>query len=436
MNTRRSFLEGAGGALLLSFVPWSPAYGAQVVDVRAWPAEEYTRITIEHDAPMKFKYFVLRNSDPVRLAVDIDGLLLTDKLKQIIQKVKPNDPYISRIRVGQNRPNVVRISIDFKTDVDPQVFSLKPAGHYRYRLVFDIYPATQKDPLMAIIQKEESEPDAIKSLLAQVAEGQKRMEENRADSGEEVDQLGQILAGIADGTLAPMRPDEEPKGTSKPSQTKPAKKPETQLAQTKPSKTKPTRSPRVRTLVIMIDPGHGGEDPGKIGVNQAKEKDVNLKIAKKTKERLEKKGWKVVMTREKDVMLGDPAAGNKKIHDMKARVERINKTMPQAAVSIHQNSYQDAQIHGAQVFYYSHSEEGKRMAEVMQKALLKADEENTRQAKANDTYYLLKRTEVPTIIVECGFLSNPEEAAKLVTPKYQEKLAEAIAEGILACMEN
>ena len=177
-------MEGAGGALLLSFVPWSPAYGAQVVDVRAWPAEEYTRITIEHDAPMKFKYFVLRNSDPVRLAVDIDGLLLTDKLKQIIQKVKPNDPYISRIRVGQNRPNVVRISIDFKTDVDPQVFSLKPAGQYRYRLVFDIYPATQKDPLMAIIQKEESEPDAIKSLLAQVAEGQKRMEENRADSGD------------------------------------------------------------------------------------------------------------------------------------------------------------------------------------------------------------------------------------------------------------
>ena len=191
-----------------------------------------------------------------------------------------------------------------------------------------------------------------------------------------------------------------------------------------------------RNPCIVLDSGHGGEDPGKIGVNQAKEKDVNLKIAKKTKERLEKKGCKVVMTREKDVMLGDPAAGNKKIHDMKARVERINKTMPQAAVSIHQNSYQDAQIHGAQVFYYSHSEEGKRMAEVMQKALLKADEENTRQAKANDTYYLLKRTEVPTIIVECGFLSNPEEAAKLVTPKYQEKLAEAIAEGILACMEN
>ena len=141
-----------------------------------------------------------------------------------------------------------------------------------------------------------------------------------------------------------------------------------------------------RNPCIVLDSGHGGEDPGKIGVNQAKEKDVNLKIAKKTKERLEKKGWKVVMTREKDVMLGDPAAGNKKIHDMKARVERINKTMPQAAVSIHQNSYQDAQIHGAQVFYYSHSEEGKRMAEVMQKALLKADEEDDEPYSIHGVY--------------------------------------------------
>jgi len=192
----------------------------------------------------------------------------------------------------------------------------------------------------------------------------------------------------------------------------------------------------VKNKVIVLDSGHGGDDPGKIGVNQAKEKEINLKIAKKIKKRLEKNGWEVVMTREKDVMLGDPEAGNKKIHDMKARVELINKTMPQAAVSIHQNSYQDEQIHGAQVFYYSHSEDGKRMAEMMQKALLAVDEGNTRQAKANDTYYLLKRTEVPTIIVECGFLSNPEEAAKLIDSDYQKKMADAIAEGIIACVEN
>ncbi len=191
-----------------------------------------------------------------------------------------------------------------------------------------------------------------------------------------------------------------------------------------------------KSRVLVLDSGHGGDDPGKIGVNQAKEKEVNLNISKKIKKRLEKKGWQVVMTREKDIMLGNPKAGNRKIHDMKARVELINKTMPQAAVSIHQNSYQDEEIHGAQVFYYSHSEEGKRMAEVMQKALLEVDEENTRQAKANDTYYLLKRTEVPTIIVECGFLSNPEEAEKLIDPEYQKKLADAIVEGIIACVEN
>lgn len=188
--------------------------------------------------------------------------------------------------------------------------------------------------------------------------------------------------------------------------------------------------------LIVLDSGHGGADPGKIGVNQAKEKDVNLKITKKIKKKLMKKGWKVVMTREKDEMLGDPKSGNRKIHDMKARVELINKTRPQAAVSIHQNSYQDERICGAQVFYYSHSEDGKQMAEIMQRTLLEIDESNTRKAKANDTYYLLKRTEVPTIIVECGFLSNPEEAAKLTDTKYQKKMADAIVKGIIACMEN
>lgn len=187
---------------------------------------------------------------------------------------------------------------------------------------------------------------------------------------------------------------------------------------------------------IVLDSGHGGDDPGKIGVNQAKEKDVNLEITKKVRESLKKKGWNVVMTREKDEMLGNPQDGNRKIHDMKARVDVINKTKPQAAVSIHQNSYQDEQVHGAQVFYYSHSSEGKRMAEIMQKALLDVDETNTREAKANDTYYLLKRTEVPTIIVECGFLSNPEEAAKLTERNYQKKMADAIVKGIIACVEN
>ena len=190
------------------------------------------------------------------------------------------------------------------------------------------------------------------------------------------------------------------------------------------------------TPVVVVDAGHGGTDPGKVGVDGSLEKDINLAVAERLKTYLEQDDVKVIMTRETDTGLYSETDSRKKMADMKKRCEIIEESGADLVVSIHQNSYQDAQIHGAQVFYYSHSEEGKRMAEVMQKALLKADEENTRQAKANDTYYLLKRTEVPTIIVECGFLSTPEEAAKLVSPKYQEKLAEAIAEGILACMEN
>ena len=198
-----------------------------------------------------------------------------------------------------------------------------------------------------------------------------------------------------------------------------------------------TMSSTENSKIILVDAGHGGADPGMIGVNGLEEKGINLQIAVKLKDSLEKQGFSVIMTREEDKGLYEEDSRNQKAQDMQCRIAMIKKYRPVLCISVHQNSYQDAQIHGAQVFYYSHSEEGKRMAEVMQKALLKADEENTRQAKANDTYYLLKRTEVPTIIVECGFLSNPEEAAKLlVSPKYQEKLAEAIAEGILACMEN
>lgn len=187
---------------------------------------------------------------------------------------------------------------------------------------------------------------------------------------------------------------------------------------------------------VVIDAGHGGADPGKVGINKAEEKDINLKIAKKVKKILEKKGIKVIMTREDDTMLAKNRNGSKKVQDMKERVKLINGAVPEFAVSIHQNSYHDEAIHGAQVFYYKHSSEGEQLAAVMQKALLSIDKDNRRQPKADDTYYLLKRTEVPTIIVECGFLSNHEEAEKLVTDEYQKQVAEAIVKGIEACMKD
>ena len=169
-----------------------------------------------------------------------------------------------------------------------------------------------------------------------------------------------------------------------------------------------------------------------MGVNDAKEKDINLAIAKKVVKLLEKQGVKVVMTRTNDSMLAKSDTQNKKAKDMKARVELIDKELPDMVVSIHQNSYHEQNVSGAQVFYYSHSEKGKEAAETMQQALLAFDEDNHRQAKANDTYYLLKRTESPTIIVECGFLSNQEEAALLVTEDYQDQVAQAICDGVTA----
>lgn len=187
----------------------------------------------------------------------------------------------------------------------------------------------------------------------------------------------------------------------------------------------------VRKNTVIIDAGHGGSDPGKVGAGDILEKEINLAIAKKVETQLKKEKIKVIMTREEDRMLTGDADSGSKAQDMKERVELINKELPQIAVSIHQNSYQDASVHGAQVFYYSGSQEGERAAGIMQNALLAFDADNTRQPKANDTYYLLRRTQVPTIIVECGFLSNPEEAGNLCLDEYQEKVAQAICQGIL-----
>lgn len=182
--------------------------------------------------------------------------------------------------------------------------------------------------------------------------------------------------------------------------------------------------------IVVIDAGHGADDPGKVGVNDALEKDINLQIALKVKACLEEKGIQVVMTREDDV------AEESKLGDMKKRVELINEVKPAITVSIHQNSYSDASIKGAQVFYYTDSEVSKEAASIMQEELRTIDETNKREIKANNTFYMLKKTETPTIIVECGFLSNPEEAEKLVTESYQDEMAGTICAGIIKWLEQ
>lgn len=183
---------------------------------------------------------------------------------------------------------------------------------------------------------------------------------------------------------------------------------------------------------VIIDAGHGGVDPGKVSTGGALEKDINLEIAKKLQLFLEQEDVEVVMTRDADAGLYDEGASQKKVQDMKRRVELIESTKPAVTVSIHQNSYHEEYVHGAQTFYYANSEQSQLLAEKIQQMLLNTiDKNNTRIAKANDSYYLLKKTSSPIVIVECGFLSNREEAQKLESDYYQEKVAWAIHMGIL-----
>lgn len=185
----------------------------------------------------------------------------------------------------------------------------------------------------------------------------------------------------------------------------------------------------------IFDPAHGGDDPGKIGINNVKEKEINLKIAKELEKLLQKEGIKVVMTRKDDGGLYQQSSNNKKVEDMRKRCEIITKANPVFTVSIHQNSYPDESVKGAQVFYYGQSQEGKKLAETLQQSLVEQlDPTNHRQAKANESYFLLKKTPSPTVIVECGFLSNSQEAELLNSEEYQNKVAEAVKSGILKCL--
>ncbi len=178
---------------------------------------------------------------------------------------------------------------------------------------------------------------------------------------------------------------------------------------------------------VVIDAGHGGADPGKVSVDGSLEKDINLKIALKLQKFLQMQDVDAVLTRDSDGGLYDENASNKKVQDMKNRVAIIEERQPALTVSIHQNSYHEEYVHGAQAFYYANSEESKELAERIQQVMAaELDKDNARQAKANDSYYLLKKTSTPIVIVECGFLSNYEEAQKLSSELYQEKVAWAI----------
>ena len=222
---RRRLIAGAAGALLFSLAPCQIAWGAKLVNVRMWPAAEYTRVTIETDEPLKYKHFFVRSAKPLRLVIDIEGLALTERIKKLIAAVNPDDPYIQSMRIGQYKPGVVRLAMDLKTDVKPEVFLLKPFADYQYRLVFDIYPAHPKDEVGKILAGEaDPNEDPLLSAMGGLS-----------SDANEPDPLADILAGL-------NTPRETAKLPVKPADKTPSPKEPVRSAAAKPSDSKSTSS--------------------------------------------------------------------------------------------------------------------------------------------------------------------------------------------------
>lgn len=192
-----------------------------------------------------------------------------------------------------------------------------------------------------------------------------------------------------------------------------------------------------KEFIVVIDAGHGGNDPGKVSPDGILEKDVNLAIALKLKERLEEQGVKVILTRDSDYCLAAEGATNKKKSDMINRMEIVNTSGADLLISIHQNSYSDKKVKGSQTFYYGSSAESEKLAKEIQSCIREyVDNDNNRKAKAENDYYILRKSVCPAVIIECGFLSNPEETAMLVDESYQDKLAQAISKAVCEFHEN
>ena len=429
MLNRRRLMLGASSTLLLSLAPWQIAKGARMVDVRMWPAEEYTRVTLEYDTPLNFKYFFVRSSTPLRLVVDIKGLELTAQLQKQIAAVKPDDPYIAAMRIGQYQPDTVRLVMDLKTDVKPEVFQLQPFANYKYRLVFDIYPVNPTDE--------------ISKLLAGREEG------SEADDDQD-DPLGSLLAGLGKEPNIPDDPE-----TPTIAQTKPSTKPK--VAPKKPKKSK-------HRLIVVVDPGHGGEDPGAIGRGRNREKTVVLQIGRRLAALINADpNMKAIMTRNSDhfVSLG-------------GRVAIARRAKAHLLVSIHADAWIKPSARGSSVFCLSErgatsaaarwlaknqnesdliggvniASVDRQVASVLvdmtaswtinyslglgasvlneMKSVNRLHKRHVEQAG----FAVLKGQGIPSILVETAFISNPTEERLLINGRHQQKIAQAIYNGI------
>ncbi|GGE87972.1 N-acetylmuramoyl-L-alanine amidase [Massilia psychrophila] len=418
--TRRTVLK-AGGTLLLSVLSPLPAAAAQILAVRVWPAADYTRVTLENDSDLKATHFIV--PDPQRLVVDIEGLDLNPTLKGLVAKIASNDPYIKQVRVGQNRPNVVRLVFDLKEEIKPQVFTLAPVGAYKHRLIFDLYPITPVDPIAEMIEK----GDWLRDPAAPVGKT-------------ELPATVVVRPELPAPVPVPVKP--EPPVPARPA-------PVQKVA---------------RMITIALDPGHGGEDPGAIGASGSREKDIVLSIAKRLKFKLEElPNMRVMLTRDGDYFV-----------PLGTRVDKARKVQADLFVSIHADAFVEPSARGSSVFVLSEKGassstarwlankenladaiggvnlygQDKQLASVLLDLSTTAQiSDSLKLGKAvlseiggiarlhrgsveQAGFAVLKAPDTPSILIETAFISNPEEEAKLKDNGYQDQIAAAIAKGI------
>ncbi|CQD37957.1 N-acetylmuramoyl-L-alanine amidase AmiC [Yersinia mollaretii] len=400
---RRRLLQGAAAAWMLSVSRVGFAASSHIIAVRVWPSSTYTRVTLESNTPLKYRQFALKNPD--RIVVDIEDVHLDSVLKEISSQVQSGDPYLKQARVGQFDKNTVRLVLELKQSISPQLFTLKPFAKFRNRLVVDLYPeqgstSIEDDPLLA------------------------------------------LLEDYNKGNVERNLPAETPKVG---------------------------KAGRDRPIVIMLDPGHGGEDPGAIGRNKTREKDIVLQIARRLRALIQKEAnMRVFMTRNEDVFI-----------PLKVRVAKARKQRADLFISIHADAFTSQAARGSSVFALSTkgatstaarflaqtqneadqiggvSKSGDRyldhtMIDLLQTATINdslkfGKEVLNRMGKINKLhknrvdqagFAVLKAPDIPSILVETAFISNLEEERKLRTSHFQQQVAESIFAGIKAYFAN
>ena len=422
---RRALLQS--GSLVLLLGAHQLVRGATILAVRLWPAPEYSRVTIESDAHLIIRQFFITN--PPRLVVDIEGIGLDPTLKELVAKVRADDPNIAGIRVGQNSPSVVRLVLDLKQEMAPQVFTLPPVAAYQHRLVFDLYPTQVVDPLALLIEhrlKDFSSANSAPSAEASVH-----------------DPIGDLISSHSQKPLATQKNKSAQKNSANASRTD-------------------------RLIIVALDPGHGGEDPGAIGPGGTREKDVVLRIAKMLRDRINAaavngNAMRAYLTRDADFFV-----------PLHLRVAKAQRVQADLFISIHADAFFTPRPQGASVFALSQGGASSTAARWMAAKENKADLigglnvqakdaqvkralfDMSTTAQINDSlklgsamlgeigqvgklhkprveqasFAVLKAPDIPSVLVEAAFISNPEEEAKLNSDEYQEQLADALLRGI------